>query len=86
MNSEILLFDEPITALDPEWTGEVLKVMKDMAEEHMTLAVVTHGMGLAKGVANKVVFMDNGEIVESGHPSGLFSNPHFKRTKIILET
>ncbi|MFT8320707.1 MAG: amino acid ABC transporter ATP-binding protein [Bacillus sp. (in: firmicutes)] len=85
MNPEILLFDEPTSALDPELTGEVLKVMKDLAEEHMTMVVVTHEMGFAKEVANNVIFMDNGEIVESGHPADLFTNPQFERTKAFLK-
>ncbi|MED4534669.1 amino acid ABC transporter ATP-binding protein [Metabacillus fastidiosus] len=84
MNPEILLFDEPTSALDPELTGEVLQVMKELAEEQMTMIVVTHEMGFAKEVANKVVFMDNGEIVESGHPDDLFNNPQFERTKAFL--
>jgi polar amino acid transport system ATP-binding protein len=85
MNPEILLFDEPTSALDPELTGEVLKVMKDLAEEHMTMIVVTHEMGFAKEVANQVIFMDNGEIVESGSPTELFSNPKNERTKAFLK-
>ncbi|WP_445486877.1 amino acid ABC transporter ATP-binding protein [Niallia sp. 03133] len=85
MNPEILLFDEPTSALDPELTGEVLNVMKDLAEEHMTMVVVTHEMGFAKEVANNVIFMDNGEIVESGHPADLFTNPQFERTKAFLK-
>lgn len=84
MNPEILLFDEPTSALDPELTGEVLKVMKDLAEEHMTMIVVTHEMGFARGVANKVVFMDGGEIVEAGTPDELFGNPQHERTKAFL--
>jgi polar amino acid transport system ATP-binding protein len=84
MNPDILLFDEPTSALDPELTGEVLKVMKDLAEEHMTMIVVTHEMGFAREVANRVMFMDDGEIVESGHPSDLFTNPKFERTKAFL--
>lgn len=84
MNPDILLFDEPTSALDPELTGEVLQVMKDLAKEHMTMIVVTHEMGFAKEVANRVMFMDNGEIVESGHPSELFENPQFERTKAFL--
>lgn len=85
MNPEILLFDEPTSALDPELTGEVLQVMKDLAEEHMTMIVVTHEMGFAKEVANRVIFMDNGEIIESGHPSELFDNPKNERTKAFLK-
>ncbi|PLS05831.1 amino acid ABC transporter ATP-binding protein [Neobacillus cucumis] len=84
MRPEILLFDEPTSALDPELTGEVLQVMKDLAEEHMTMIVVTHEMGFAKEVANRVIFMDNGEIIESGHPTQLFTNPKFDRTKAFL--
>jgi len=84
MNPEILLFDEPTSALDPELTGEVLKVMKDLAEEHMTMIVVTHEMGFARSVANKVVFMDGGEIVEAGTPEELFGNPQHERTKAFL--
>ncbi|KEF37907.1 amino acid ABC transporter ATP-binding protein, PAAT family [Schinkia azotoformans MEV2011] len=84
MNPDILLFDEPTSALDPELTGEVLQVMKDLAKEHMTMIVVTHEMGFAKEVANRVVFMDNGEIVESAHPTELFENPKHERTKAFL--
>jgi polar amino acid transport system ATP-binding protein len=84
MNPDILLFDEPTSALDPELTGEVLQVMKDLAEEHMTMIVVTHEMGFAKEVANRAIFMDNGEIIESGHPDELFMNPQFDRTKAFL--
>jgi polar amino acid transport system ATP-binding protein len=84
MNPEILLFDEPTSALDPELTGEVMQVMKNLAEEHMTMIVVTHEMGFAREVANRVMFMDKGEIVESGHPQQLFTNPKFDRTKAFL--
>lgn len=84
MNPEILLFDEPTSALDPELTGEVLQVMKDLAEEQMTMIVVTHEMGFAKEVADRVIFMDNGEIIESGPPSELFDNPKNERTKAFL--
>lgn len=85
MNPEILLFDEPTSALDPELTGEVLQVMKQLAKEHMTMIIVTHEMGFAKEVANKVLFMDNGEIIESGTPDQLFTNPQFDRTKAFLK-
>ena len=85
MNPDILLFDEPTSALDPEVTGEVLKVMKDLAEEHMTMIVVTHEMGFAREVANKVIFMDGGEIVEAGTPDELFGNPQHERTKAFLQ-
>jgi len=84
LNPEILLFDEPTSALDPELTGEVLQVMKNLAEEHMTMIIVTHEMGFAKEVANHVIFMDNGEIVETGHPSELFESPKHERTKTFL--
>lgn len=84
MNPEIMLFDEPTSALDPELTGEVLQVMKDLAQENMTMIVVTHEMGFAREVADRVVFMDNGEIVESGTPVELFTNPQFERTKAFL--
>ena len=83
-NPDILLFDEPTSALDPELTGEVLKVMKDLAEEHMTMIVVTHEMEFAKEVANRAIFMDNGEIIESGHPKDLLTNPQHERTKVFL--
>lgn len=85
MNPEILLFDEPTSALDPELTGEVLKVMKDLAEEHMTMIVVTHEMEFAREVANRAIFMDNGEIIESGDPEELLTNPKFDRTKAFLK-
>ena len=84
MDPDILLFDEPTSALDPELTGEVLQVMKRLAEEHMTMIVVTHEMGFAREVANRVVFMDNGEIIESGSPSEVFENPKNERTKAFL--
>lgn len=84
MNPEILLFDEPTSALDPELTGEVLEVIKALAKEQMTMIVVTHEMGFAREVANRVIFMDNGEIIESGHPSELFTNPKNERTKAFL--
>lgn len=85
MNPQILLFDEPTSALDPELTGEVLKVMKDLAEEHMTMIVVTHEMGFAREVANKVIFMDGGEIIETSHPEEFFTNPKHDRTKSFLQ-
>jgi polar amino acid transport system ATP-binding protein len=84
MNPEILLFDEPTSALDPELTGEVLAVMKDLAQEHMTMVVVTHEMEFAREVADIVMFMDGGEIVESGPPEEIFTNPKFERTKAFL--
>ena len=84
MNPDILLFDEPTSALDPELTGEVLQVMKKLAEEHMTMIVVTHEMGFAREVANRVLFIDNGDILESGAPEDIFTNPQFERTKAFL--
>ncbi|MDK2800121.1 MAG: polar amino acid transport system ATP-binding protein [Clostridiales bacterium] len=84
MRPDIMLFDEPTSALDPELTGEVLKVMKDLAEEHMTMLVVTHEMGFARGVANRVIFMDDGKIIEEGEPQEIFSNPSHPRTKAFL--
>lgn len=85
LNPDILLFDEPTSALDPELTGEVLKVMKDLAEESMTMIVVTHEMGFAREVADRVVFMDGGEIVETNSPEEFFSNPQHNRTKLFLQ-
>lgn len=85
MNPEILLFDEPTSALDPELTGEVLKVMRDLAKEDMTMVVVTHEMGFAKEVADRVVFMDRGEIVEEGAPAEVLVNPKQDRTKEFLK-
>lgn len=84
MNPDILLFDEPTSALDPELTGEVLQVIKRLAEEHMTMIVVTHEMEFAKEVANRAIFMDNGEIIETGNPADLFTNPQHNRTKSFL--
>lgn len=84
LNPQILLFDEPTSALDPELTGEVLKVMKDLAEDHMTMIVVTHEMGFAKEVANKVMFMADGEVVEEGEPKVFFENPQHPRTQDFL--
>ncbi|WP_033827929.1 amino acid ABC transporter ATP-binding protein [Bacillus andreraoultii] len=84
MNPDIMLFDEPTSALDPELTGEVLKVMKDLADEHMTMVVVTHEMAFAKEVADRVIFMADGEIIESGTPKQLFENPKNARTITFL--
>lgn len=85
MKPEILLFDEPTSALDPELTGEVLQVMRELAKEDMTMIVVTHEMDFAKDVANRVIFMDDGEIVESGDPAEIFTNPKHDRTKAFLK-
>lgn len=80
MEPEVLLFDEPTSALDPEMVGEVLNVMKDLAKEGMTMVVVTHEMGFAKEVGDRIIFMDGGNIVEQGTPEELFGNPKNKRT------
>lgn len=84
MAPDIMLFDEPTSALDPELTGEVLKAMRQLAEEHMTMLVVTHEMAFAREVANHVIFMDNGEIVEQGLPEDIFNRPAHPRTKAFL--
>ncbi len=84
MNPLVMLFDEPTSALDPEMISEVLDVMVDLAEEGMTMIVVTHEMGFARRVADLVVFMDNGEIVESNPPGEFFDNPTNERTKLFL--
>lgn len=84
MDPEVILFDEPTSALDPEMVGEVLDVMKQLAEEGMTMIVVTHEMGFAKEVADKVIFMDGGYIVEEGKPEEVISNPQHKRTQDFL--
>ncbi|MCM3741543.1 amino acid ABC transporter ATP-binding protein [Oceanobacillus luteolus] len=84
MEPSIMLFDEPTSALDPEMVGEVLQVMKDLAEDGMTMVIVTHEMGFAKEVADRVIFMDEGFIVEEGSPAELFDNPQHERTKSFL--
>lgn len=84
MNPDIMLFDEPTSALDPELVGEVLGVMKTLAKEGMTMIVVTHEMGFAKEVADRVIFMDGGKIVEAGTPEQLFYKPKEERTKSFL--
>jgi len=85
MNPKIMLFDEPTSALDPELVGEVLQVMKVLAEEGMTMVVVTHEMGFAREVADRVIFMDQGIIVEEGTPQEIFENPQQERTKMFLK-
>ena len=85
MDPEIILFDEPTSALDPEMVGEVLDVMKKLAEEGMTMLVVTHEMGFAKEVADDIIFMAQGEVVESGSAEQLFEHPHHERTKSFLK-
>lgn len=84
MEPEVMLFDEATSALDPEMVGEVLKVMRDLAKEGMTMVVVTHEMGFAREVADEVVFMDEGVICEQGTPSEIFDNPKQERTKDFL--
>ncbi len=84
MEPEIMLFDEPTSALDPEMVGEVLEVMKQLAKEGMTMVVVTHEMGFAKEVGDRVIFMDEGYIVEQNEPLMLFDNPQHERTKLFL--
>jgi polar amino acid transport system ATP-binding protein len=84
MDPEIMLFDEPTSALDPEMVGEVLDVIKALAESGMTMVIVTHEMGFAKEVSSRVLFMDQGIIMESGTPSELFDNPQNERTKLFL--
>jgi general L-amino acid transport system ATP-binding protein len=84
MQPEVMLFDEPTSALDPEMIGEVLDVMIELAKEGMTMIVVTHEMGFARQVADRVVFMDDGEIVEIAQPSTFFSNPANERTRTFL--
>ncbi len=85
MNPEVMLFDEPTSALDPEMISEVLDVMIDLAREGMTMICVTHEMGFARSVADSVVFMDAGEIVETGPPETFFHNPKSDRTRLFLE-
>jgi polar amino acid transport system ATP-binding protein len=84
MNPEMMLFDEPTSALDPELVGEVLQVMRDLAAEGMTMMVVTHEMGFAREVADRVVFMDDGAVVEENTPDELINNPQEPRTKAFL--
>lgn len=84
MQPEVMLFDEPTSALDPEMVGEVLEVMKSLADEGMTMAVVTHEMGFAREVADRVLFIDDGIIMEEGSPEELFSNPKSPRLKDFL--
>ena len=85
MSPDVLLFDEPTSALDPELTGEVLKTMRELAAEHMTMAVVTHEMTFAREVATYVLFMADGYVIEEGKPEEFFSNPKNERTKAFLQ-
>jgi general L-amino acid transport system ATP-binding protein len=84
MNPRIMLFDEPTSALDPEMIKEVLDVMVELAESGMTMLCVTHEMGFAKTVADSVIFMDGGEIIESNKPEEFFDNPQHERTRLFL--
>lgn len=85
MNPDVMLFDEPTSALDPEMVGDVLNVMKDLAKQGMTMVIVTHEMGFAKEVANRVMFIDGGNFLEDGTPEQIFSNPKHDRTKDFLD-
>lgn len=84
MNPDIMLFDEPTSALDPEMVGDVLDVMKDLAEQGMTMLIVTHEMGFARRVANRVIFTDGGQFIEDGTPEQIFDNPQHPRLKDFL--
>ena len=81
----MLFFDEPTSALDPELTGEILRVIKELASEHMTMVIVTHEMAFARDVANHVIFMDGGVIVEEGSPKQVINNPQQERTQAFLK-
>ena len=85
MNPQILLFDEPTSALDPEMIREVLEIIKELAEEKTTMVIVTHEMGFAKKVSSRIVFMDNGKIIEQDTPKEIFENPKSQRLKVFLE-
>ena len=86
MKPDVLLFDEPTSALDPEVVGDVLKVMRDLAKDGMTIVIVTHEMNFAKEVSNKVVFMADGVVVESGSPVDIFEHPQHERTQNLSRT
>ena len=85
MNPKVMLFDEPTSALDPEMVGEVLEVMKELADDGMTMVVVTHEMGFAREVGNRILFMDEGKILEQGPPEMIFNNPQHPRTQDFLK-
>jgi ABC-type polar amino acid transport system ATPase subunit len=85
MEPKVMLFDEPTSALDPELIGEVLEVMKALAKEGTTMLVVTHEMGFARDVADRVVIMDEGQLIEQGKPNDIFSNPQHKQTRALLD-
>ena len=84
MNPEIVLFDEPTSALDPEMVNEVLNLIKDLAKEDITMIIVTHELGFAKEVADRVIFLDEGKIIEENNPKELFENPKSERLKTFL--
>ncbi|MEJ2067982.1 MAG: ATP-binding cassette domain-containing protein, partial [Deltaproteobacteria bacterium] len=84
MQPKMMLFDEPTSALDPEMIGEVLDVMKTLAKEGMTMVVVSHEMGFAREVSDRIIFMDEGQIIEEGSPVNFFKNPKSDRTKLFL--
>ena len=84
MNPKIMLFDEPTSALDPEMIKEVLEVMLNLARDGMTMVVVSHEMGFARAAANRVIFMDEGQILEQAEPHDFFSNPQHERTRLFL--
>lgn len=84
VNPEVILFDEPTSALDPELVGEVLSVIRELAEKHMTMIIVTHEMAFAREVADRVIFMDKGDIIEEGAPQDIFTKPKEERTKKFL--
>ena len=84
MEPDVMLFDEPTSALDPEMVGEVLTVMKELANEGMTMVIVSHEMGFAREVGDRILFMDQGKILEEGRPEELFSNPQHPRTRDFL--
>ena len=85
MKPDILCFDEPTSALDPELTGEVLRVIRGLADQHTTMIIVTHEMSFARDVADQVIFMDGGVVVEEGTPEAVFGNPQQERTRQFLE-
>ena len=85
MNPDIMLFDEPTSALDPEMVGDVLNVMKELAEQGMTMIIVTHEMGFARQVANRVIFTADGEFLEDGKPDQIFDNPRHPRLQDFLD-
>ena len=86
MEPKVILFDEPTSALDPEMVGEVLDLMRDLAKEKLTMVIVTHEMGFAKEISDRILFMDEGKIIESGTPQEVFDNPKNERTKAFLSS